>query len=110
MLPLGDGKISQGPNAGCIWACHTDPNGGGAFRDGPWIDKKSGTFDFTAKTAVRGSVRWPHKFSVTRVGDKRVLTSNDYPNHPTGIFRLRATILRTSSTAIPIASRARTSA
>lgn len=85
-LPLGDGRISQGPKAGYIWACHIDPNGRGAHRDGPWIDRKAGTFDMTAKTVVRGSVRWPHKFSVTRQGDKRVLISNDYPDHATGIF------------------------
>jgi hypothetical protein len=85
-LPLGDGKISQGPKAGWIWACHVDPNGGGAQRAGPWIDQQDRTFDLTAKTAVRGMVRWPHHFTVRRVGDKRVLTSNDFPDHPTGRF------------------------
>jgi len=85
-LPLGDGKLSRGPKTGYIWACHIDPNGGGAHRDGPWIDRKSGTFDVTAKTMVRGAVRWPYKFTVSRRGDKRMLTSNDYPDHPTGVF------------------------
>jgi hypothetical protein len=55
-LPLGDGKISQGPKAGWIWACHADPNGGGAQRAGPWIDQQDRTFDSTTKTAVRGMV------------------------------------------------------
>ncbi|MCF8478647.1 MAG: YHYH protein [Pseudolabrys sp.] len=85
-LPLGDGKISHAPKAGWIWACHVDPNGGGAHRVGPWIDQKAKTFDFTAKTVVRGSVMWPHKFDVTLKGDKRLLTSNDLPDHPTGRF------------------------
>lgn len=85
-LPLGDGKISHAPKVGFIWACHIDPFGGGAQRDGPWIDKKDGTFDLTAKIAVRGSLRWPHRFTVTREGGTRVLNSNDLPDHPTGRF------------------------
>ena len=54
-LPLGDGKISQAPKVGWIWACHVDPNGGGAWRNGPWIDERDRTFDVTAKTAVGGA-------------------------------------------------------
>jgi hypothetical protein len=46
-LPLGDG----------IGTCHTNPNGGGAFRDRLWIGRKAGTFDLTRQTAVSGSVR-----------------------------------------------------
>jgi hypothetical protein len=85
-LPLGDGKISHAPKAGWIWACHVNPMGGGAFRDGPWINRKAGTFDMTAKIAVRGAVKWPHQFKITRKGDKRVFTFNDFPDHPTGRF------------------------
>jgi len=84
-LPLGDGKISDAPRQGWIWACRVDPNGGGADRDGPWI-KDDGTFDFTAKVAVSGAVSWPHAFSVELRDDKRVFLTNDYPNHPTGKF------------------------
>jgi hypothetical protein len=36
-LPLGDGKISNAPRIGWIWACRIDPSAGGAQRDGPWI-------------------------------------------------------------------------
>ena len=85
-LPLGDGKISHGPKKGWIWACHTDPNGGGAQRNGPWIDERDRTFDMTAKIAVRGSVTWPHQFKIVLRGDKRILMSNDLPSHPTGHF------------------------
>ena len=55
-LPLGDGKISREPKAGWIWACRIDPNAGGAFRAGLWIDAANGTFDLTAKIAVGGAV------------------------------------------------------
>ena len=85
-LPLGDGKISHAPKKGWIWACRVDPNAGGAHRVGPWIDLKNRTFDMTKKIAVRGAVRWPHRFTVTVEGDRRVFTSNDLPNHPTGHF------------------------
>ncbi len=85
-LPLGDGKISHAPKAGWIWACHTNPAGRGADRDGPWIDRKAGTFDITAKIAVRGAVKWPHQFKIALKGDKRVFTFNDFPDHPTGEF------------------------
>ncbi len=85
-LPLGDGKISKAPKKGWIWACRVDPQAGGAQRVGPWINEKAGTFDMTAKIVVRGAVRWPHKFNVTIKGDKRLFSSNDLPDHPTGTF------------------------
>jgi hypothetical protein len=84
-LPLGDGKLSDGPKVGWIWPCRVDPNGGGADKDGPWI-KDDGTFDFTAKAVVSGAVRWPYRFTLTVEDGKRVFTANDYPNHPTGDF------------------------
>ena len=85
-LPLGDGKISHAPKRGWIWACHVNPMGRGADRDGPWIDKQAGTFDITAKIAVRGHVIGRISFKITRRGDKRVFTFNDFPDHPTGQF------------------------
>lgn len=85
-LPLGDGKISNAPRVGWIWACRVDPLGGGAHRVGPWINQAAGTFDITAKVAVRGSVTWPHQFKVTVKGDRRILSTNDLPRHPTGRF------------------------
>ena len=84
-LPLGDSKHSSGPKQGYIWPCHTDPNGGGAQEDGPWI-KSDGTYDLTQKVSVPGSVTWPHQFTVSVEGDKRVFKSNDLPDHGTGIF------------------------
>jgi hypothetical protein len=70
---------------GWIWACRTDPNAGGAFQDGPWI-RGDGTYDFTAKAIVDGAVTWPHHFEMSLQGDRRVFTSNDLPNHATGIY------------------------
>jgi YHYH protein len=89
-LPLGDGKLSHAPKAGWIWACHINPNGGGPEENGPWIDEATHTFDATAKASVRGAVRWPeHRFKIVIAGDKRIITSNGLPDHPTGIFPIR---------------------
>ncbi len=89
-LPLGDGKLSSGPKKEWIWPCHTDPNAGGAFRNGPWI-KADGTYDLTAKAVISGSVTWPYRFEYRREGDRRIFTANDLPNHPTGTFPVPST-------------------
>jgi hypothetical protein len=89
-LPLGDGKLSNGPQVGWIWACHTNPQAGGAFQDGPWING-DGTYDFTAKAIVDGSVTWPYQFEISLQGDRRVFTSNDLPNHATGAYPIAPT-------------------
>lgn len=85
-LPLGDGKLASSPQVGEIWACRVDPNGGGAQVDGPWIDKKDGTFDFTKKAVVSGQVTWTPHFVMSLQGANRVFVSNDLPDHPTGVF------------------------
>ena len=84
-LPLGDGKISTEPKPGFIWACRVDPNGGGAFRNGPWI-KSDGTFDFTQKAVVPGDVHWPSRYIMRVEGANRVFSLNDLPSHGTGTF------------------------
>src|SRR5262249_17164319 len=44
-------------------------------------------YDLTTKAHVHGSVTWStHQFDVKVEGDQRVITSNDLPDHPTGIF------------------------
>lgn len=85
-LPIGDGKISTTPKVGYVMRCGTGPgNGGGAFRDGPWI-KSDGTFDLTAKTSVSGSVPWTSSLELTSSGNARQLSGNGLPNHPTGTY------------------------
>jgi YHYH protein len=89
-LPLGDGKISTEPKKGWIWACRIDPNAGGAFRDGPWI-KPDGTYDLTAKPTVSGDVHWPSHYIISLEGERRLFTTNDFPNHATGTFPIPPT-------------------
>jgi hypothetical protein len=85
-LPIGDDKVSSGPQRGYVWDCQAAFNGSGAFATGDWFDEIAGTFDFTAKPIVDGAVTWPHEFTISLNGNVRVISSNDLPDHPTGTY------------------------
>lgn len=88
-LPLGDNKyVSTGPKQGYVYSCQTSFNGGGAFRQGPWINTSAQTWDLTQKISVDGNVSWPQATWTAGVGAQtRTLTSKDLPKgHPTGTF------------------------
>ena len=93
-LPIGDDFVStDGASVGHLFACSAgNPNGGGAFTDGPWIDAANGTFDLTAKIAVEGAVEWPDaSYSETVSGTDRVIVTNDLPQDATtGVFPIAA--------------------
>ena len=84
-LPVGDGKISDHPEAGYVWVCNLGAGGGGAQVDGPWIHD-DGTFDFTAKAIVDGEVMWPSQFEIQLNGNVRQIVGNDLPDHGTGVY------------------------
>ena len=85
-LPIG-GDISDAPEVGSVWSCTTAFNGRGATGEGSWLNLDAGTFDFTAKAVVDGSVTWNGEFEATLIGDKRVFTGNQVPTtHTTGVF------------------------
>ena len=85
-LPLGDGKYRTSPKRGYVDSCQTSFNGGGAFRNGPWIDEGARVWDLTGKVSVQGAVRWPAASSRHASGSRLVVASNGLPNHPTGVF------------------------
>ncbi|THF77146.1 hypothetical protein [Cohnella fermenti] len=86
-LPLGDGKYTlTGPKKGYIYLQSKPQDGRGASKDGEWIDKANGTFDLTRKAVVDGEVHWQSELTIERKGDKRILTGNRLPDHPTGSF------------------------
>ena len=89
-LPLGDGKLSFAPLRGHIYSCQTSFAGGGAFRDGPWIQGAWWYPD--GKIRVGGSVPWPQaRFRMERYDAARVLRGNGLPvNQTTGIYPVRA--------------------
>jgi len=84
-LPLGDGHVAQNAQVGSVWACVTGFGGGGAQLDEPWIHS-DGTYDLTAKVVVSGAVDWPSAFNLSLEGDRRLVTGNGLPDHPTGQF------------------------
>jgi hypothetical protein len=85
-LPLGDGKYSTSVRSGYVYSCIQQFNGGGAFRDGPWIDANGKTWDKTRKIAVQGSVTWPSQFGGKLTASTEDLSGNGYPSTPTGTF------------------------
>jgi hypothetical protein len=90
-LPLGDGKVSKSAQAGYVWRCGQGGGGGGAFKDGPWIDNVNKTFDPSQKVTVDGAVKWQGMLSITVENNIRRLKTNDLPNHTTGVFPISNT-------------------
>lgn len=84
-LPLGDGKITTaGPQIGYVYVRRMN------FREGPshsgdWIHS-DGTFDATGKPIVQGAVHWDSQLTIKVEGDKRIISGNALPDHPTGQF------------------------
>jgi hypothetical protein len=84
---MGDGYYSTtGPKKGYIYIERLQTGGGGASKDGEWIDKEAGTFDLTKKAVVDGEVNWTSELEIKVEGDKRIIIGNRVPDHPTGIF------------------------
>jgi hypothetical protein len=94
-LPIGTSLVSTTePAVGGLYACNAgNPNGGGAFEAGPWIDEAAGTWDATAKLAVEGSVSWPMaRYAESVDGATRTITSSGLPvGEVTGTFPIAAT-------------------
>jgi hypothetical protein len=92
-LPLGDGKLTTtGPKRGYVYRCGpANPNGPGAFRDGPWIDAPNGRFNLTAKAVVDGRVTWPARVRFSKRNGRIKVTGNGLPvGYTTGVFPIAA--------------------
>ncbi len=89
-LPLGDGKLSAAPQRGYVYRCPQPISNLGAFKQGPWI-RSDGTFDFTAKAVVDGSVTHTSVLNQTLETAALSLTGNGLPNHPTGTYPIATT-------------------
>ncbi len=93
-LPIGTPYVSTTAAAvDGLFVCDSgNPNGGGAFVAGPWIDESAGTWDLTQKVSVQGEVSWPMaQYSETVEGAMRVIASNGLPvGSVTGTFPVAA--------------------
>lgn len=89
ILPVGDNQVvTNAAKQGSVYMCNANfvpSNQAGAQSRGPWFIGTT-QWDINKKYAVRGSVRWTQSLSVTISGDKRVVVTNNLPDHVTGTF------------------------
>ena len=72
-----------------LWLCGLPTNGAGANDAADWTNP-DGTWDYTKKPQVEGNVTWNHEFEITLDGNgNRIITGNNLPDHPTGIFPIQ---------------------
>ncbi len=89
ILPVGDGKyVTDSAKKGYIYLCHANfvpASQAGAQTRGPWF---IGTdeWDINKKVHVSGSVDWDERLSMEVKNGQRLITTNDLPNHHTGVF------------------------
>lgn len=90
-LPVGDGRISQSPSRGDVFACQTTFRGGGARHAGDWFHGQ--TWNPLEKPHVAGRVMWPQATFSMQAGNNRVaVTGNGLPvGQPTGTFPIAPT-------------------
>ena len=92
ILPVGDSHYSKDtPKAGYIYTCNTyasnlNPSSGGAGTRGPWFVNNNTQYDINKKVKVQGSITWQPAMTNTIAGQVRTISTNDLPNHVTGIF------------------------
>jgi hypothetical protein len=87
-LPLGDKKISTSPKKGYVFSCQTNFTGGGAFKQGPWINSATQIWNLTQKVTVDGDKAWNNaNWGISNAGTGRQFTGNGLPKgHATGDF------------------------
>ena len=97
VLPVGDGRyVTSGAKKGYVFACAQyaqnlgQGGGGGAQTRGPWFSADGTTYDIDEKVSVSGDVEWPADNSIVATGQKRIVTTNDLPEHHTGTFPVQS--------------------
>ncbi len=90
LLPVGDNKYAtDGAKKGYVYMCNANfvPAGqAGAQTRGPWFTNNNTQWDINKKVAVKGNVLWDQNITVKLENGKRVVTTNDLPDHHTGVF------------------------
>lgn len=90
ILPVGDSKyVTTGAQKGNIYVCRANfvPAGqAGAQTRGPWFTNNNTEYDLNKKAKIQGNVNWTPSMTNTVQGDKRIIATNDLPNHHTGVF------------------------
>lgn len=93
ILPVGDDKYTtDAPKKGYIYMCNANfvsDQAAGATSRGPWFVGTT-QWDINKKYSVRGSVQWQQQISNVIQGDKRVISTNNLPDHVTGTYPVAA--------------------
>lgn len=72
-----------------LWLCGLPTDGAGADNASDWTNP-DGSWDYTKKPQVEGEVTWAHDFEIKLDGEgNRIISGNNLPNHPTGIFPIQ---------------------
>jgi hypothetical protein len=89
VLPVGDEKFStSAAKKGTVYMCNDNfvpDSQAGAQTRGPWFIGTT-QWNVNKKYAVRGSVKWNQNITNKLESGKRVITTNDLPDHVTGTF------------------------
>ena len=90
VLPVGDKQyVTDAPKKGYIYLCSANfvPEGqAGAQTRGPWFINNNTQWDMNKKPAIAGSIDWTPKMTNKVENGKRIITTNNLPNHHTGVF------------------------
>jgi hypothetical protein len=88
-LPVGDGRVTDHPAVGNVFACNQNFRLGGARHVGEWFH--GDTWNPLEKPHVQGEITWPEaRFDIRQSGSSLVVTGNGLPvGAPTGTFPIR---------------------
>ena len=90
ILPVGDSKyVTSSAKKGYIYRCNANfvPSvQAGAQTRGPWFTNNNTQWDIGKKDAIAGNVTWKQNITVSLTDGQRVITTNDLPDHHTGVF------------------------
>lgn len=93
VLPVGDNQYTtSAAEKGRVYLCNANfvpASQAGAQTRGPWFIGTT-QWNIAKKAAVRGSVKWQQNISNKIENDKRVVTTNDLPDHITGVYPVAA--------------------
>jgi len=93
ILPVGDKNYTtSGAEKGKIYLCNAsfvNEGQAGATQRGPWF-VGTAQWDINKKYSVKGNVKWQQSISVDLQNGRRVITTNNLPDHETGTFPVAA--------------------
>lgn len=95
VLPVGDNQYTTtAAEKGKVFLCHANfvpASQAGAQKRGPWFVNNNTEWDINKKSAIAGNIEWEQNLSIVMQNGSRVTTTNDLPDHHTGVFPVAST-------------------